>query len=50
MRSWVARRECSYHDLARYPSARQVPGLIIFRWDAPLFFANADTFRQRVRR
>ncbi len=37
-----------YHDLARYPSARQVPGLIIFRWDAPLFFANADTFRQRV--
>lgn len=37
-----------YHDLARYPDARQVPGLVLFRWDAPLFFANADTFRERV--
>ncbi len=37
-----------YHDVTRYASARQVPGLILFRWDAPLFFANADTFRQRV--
>jgi len=37
-----------YHDLARYPDAKQVPGLILFRWDAPLFFANADTFRERI--
>ena len=37
-----------YHDLVRYPDAKQVPGLLLFRWDAPLFFANADTFRQRV--
>jgi MFS superfamily sulfate permease-like transporter len=37
-----------YHDLMRYPSAKQVPGLLLFRWDAPLFFANADTFRRRV--
>ncbi len=37
-----------YHDVTRYPHARQVPGLVIFRWDAPLFFANADTFRERV--
>ena len=37
-----------YHDVTRYPNARQVPGLILFRWDAPLFFANADMFRQRV--
>jgi high affinity sulfate transporter 1 len=37
-----------YHDLARYPDAKQVPGLLLFRWDAPLFFANADTFRARV--
>lgn len=37
-----------YHDLQRYPDARQVPGLVIFRWDAPLFFANADLFRTRV--
>ena len=37
-----------YHDLARYPDAKQVPGLLLFRWDAPLFFANADTFRERI--
>jgi MFS superfamily sulfate permease-like transporter len=37
-----------YHDVARYPEARQVPGLVLFRWDAPLFFANADSFRERV--
>jgi len=37
-----------YHDLARHPDARQVPGLLLFRWDAPLFFANADTFAARV--
>lgn len=38
-----------YHDLARHPDARQVPGLLLFRWDAPLFFANASLFRERVR-
>jgi high affinity sulfate transporter 1 len=37
-----------YHDIARYPQARQVPGLVLFRWDAPLFFANAELFRARV--
>ncbi len=37
-----------YHDLIRYPRARQIPGLLIFRWDAPLFFANADGFRERI--
>ena len=37
-----------YHDIARYPQARQVPGLVLFRWDAPLFFANAELFRERV--
>jgi high affinity sulfate transporter 1 len=37
-----------YHDVTRYPGARQIPGLVLLRWDAPLFFANADTFRQRV--
>jgi len=34
-----------YHDLQRYPQARQIPGLVLFRWDAPLFFANAEQFR-----
>jgi hypothetical protein len=37
-----------YHDLARHPEARVVPGLVLFRWDAPLFFANAEQFRRRV--
>jgi MFS superfamily sulfate permease-like transporter len=37
-----------YHDIARYPEARVVPGLVLFRWDAPLFFANAELFRDRV--
>jgi high affinity sulfate transporter 1 len=37
-----------YHDIGRYPEAKQIPGLLLFRWDAPLFFANADTFRERL--
>ncbi|HUD73337.1 MAG TPA: sulfate permease [Dongiaceae bacterium] len=37
-----------YHDITRYPQARRVPGLVLFRWDAPLFFANAELFRDRV--
>jgi high affinity sulfate transporter 1 len=37
-----------YHDITRYPNARQLPGLVLFRWDAPLFFANAELFRDRA--
>ena len=37
-----------YHDIQRYPDARLIPGLVLFRWDAPLFFANAELFRDRV--
>jgi high affinity sulfate transporter 1 len=37
-----------YHDITRYPEAQQIPGLILLRWDAPLFFANAELFRDRV--
>jgi len=37
-----------YHDIARHPTADQLPGLILFRWDAPLFFANAELFANRV--
>jgi MFS superfamily sulfate permease-like transporter len=37
-----------YHDVTRYPEARRVPGLVLFRWDAPLFFANAEIFREHV--
>ena len=38
-----------YHDVTRYPEARRVPGLVLFRWDAPLFFANAEIFGLDVR-
>ena len=37
-----------YHDIKRYPDARRVPGLVLFRWDAPLFFANAELFQEQV--
>jgi high affinity sulfate transporter 1 len=37
-----------YHDITRYPQARRIPGLVLFRWDAPLFFANAELFRDRA--
>ena len=37
-----------YHDVTRHPDARQIPGLVLFRWDAPLFFANAELFNQCV--
>jgi high affinity sulfate transporter 1 len=37
-----------YHDMTRYPDARLIPGLVLFRWDAPLFFANAEFFHDRV--
>ncbi|MGF6557849.1 high affinity sulfate transporter 1 [Pseudomonas sp. S30_BP2TU TE3576] len=37
-----------YHDIKRYPDARLIPGLVLFRWDAPLFFANAELFSVRV--
>ena len=37
-----------YHDITRYPNARRVDGLVLFRWDAPLFFANAELFNNQV--
>jgi high affinity sulfate transporter 1 len=37
-----------YHDITRYADARRIPGLVLFRWDAPLFFANAELFHDRV--
>ena len=39
-----------YHDVHSYPGARHLPGLVIYRFDGPLFFANAKTFRDEVRR
>jgi high affinity sulfate transporter 1 len=37
-----------YHDVRSYPDAQLLPGLVILRFDAPLFFANAKTFRNAV--
>jgi high affinity sulfate transporter 1 len=39
-----------WHDLDRYPDAEEVDGIVVFRWEAPLFFANSGIFRQQVRR
>ena len=39
-----------YHDVHSHPGAQQLPGLVIYRFDAPLFFANATTFRDEIRR
>jgi high affinity sulfate transporter 1 len=39
-----------YHDVHSYPAAQHLPGLVIYRFDAPLIFANAKTFRDQVRR
>jgi SulP family sulfate permease len=36
------------HDVDDHPSGRQVPGLVVYRYDAPLCFANAEDFRQRA--
>jgi len=38
-----------YHDITRYPDASQIPGLLMIRWDAPLFFANANLFKKKIR-
>jgi sulfate permease, SulP family len=36
------------HDVDDYPSAQTIPGLVVYRYDAPLFFANAEDFRRRA--
>ena len=36
------------HDVDDYPHARTIPGLVVYRYDAPLFFANAQDFRRRA--
>ena len=39
-----------YHDVRSYPQADHLPGLVIVRFDAPLIFANATTFRDQIRK
>lgn len=36
------------HDITDFPQGEQVPGLVVFRYDSPLFFANAENFRRRA--
>jgi high affinity sulfate transporter 1 len=38
-----------WHNVERYPDARQVPGVLVYRWEAPLFFANCSLFRTQLR-
>jgi high affinity sulfate transporter 1 len=37
-----------YHDLSTHPTAQVLPGFVLFRFDAPLFFANAKSFRDDI--
>jgi SulP family sulfate permease len=37
-----------WHDVDDYPGTTQVPGLLVYRYDSPLFFANADDFAKKV--
>jgi SulP family sulfate permease len=36
------------HDIDDYPNAKLVPGLVVYRYDSPLFFANAENFKERA--
>ncbi|MBO3751636.1 sulfate permease [Streptosporangiaceae bacterium NEAU-GS5] len=36
------------HDIDDYPQARTIPGLVVYRYDSPLFFANAHDFKRRA--
>ena len=36
------------HDIDDYPGARQIQGLVVYRYDSPLFFANAEDFKRRA--
>jgi len=38
-----------WHNTGRYPDAEEAPDVVVFRWEAPLFFANAGIFREQVR-
>jgi high affinity sulfate transporter 1 len=39
-----------WHSTRAYPDAVELPGIVVFRWEAPLFFANARAFREQVRK
>ena len=39
-----------WHNVARYPDAHEIPDIVVYRWEAPLFFANCAAFRTQVRK
>jgi MFS superfamily sulfate permease-like transporter len=39
-----------WHDIDTHPDAEQIPGVVVYRWEAPLFFANAGSFREQIRK
>lgn len=45
----VPGQRAAYGDLARHPENNEIPGLVIFRVDAPLFFANANVADKEIR-
>jgi high affinity sulfate transporter 1 len=55
-RSWqphgvvLGRTSRGWHAISENPEATELPGIVVFRWEAPLFFANASLFRTQVRR
>lgn len=40
----------AYRDVQTYEHAETIPGILVYRFDAPLFFANADVFRKQILR
>ena len=38
-----------WHDVDTHPEAAELPGIVVYRWEAPLFFANAGSFREAIR-
>jgi MFS superfamily sulfate permease-like transporter len=38
-----------WHSVSIHPDATEIPGIIVYRWEAPLFFANAGAFREQIR-
>jgi MFS superfamily sulfate permease-like transporter len=39
-----------WHDMRRFVDARELPGIVVYRWEASLFFANCSLFRTQLRR
>jgi MFS superfamily sulfate permease-like transporter len=39
----------TWHGVGHRDDAVELPGVLVYRWEAPLFFANSGMFRQQVR-